>query len=374
MKTETISLKQSVFLIALFIFGSSALVGVSGEAKQDGWLAILIAIGFAVPVIFIYARLLVLFKDKDIFDMLISTFGNFFGKVLSLIFIWYAFHLGALVTRNFSEFINVSTLRQTPEFFTIAFIGLLCILTIKSGIEILGRFATIAIVIVVIIVIGTFIMAINIMKFDNIFPIASKGFSKILGVSYGSLTFPFAETVLFLGVLPNLKKNKSPYKAYFYGVGLGGILLFIVVLRNIFILGGDLMSNYFFPSWTSTGIIILGNFLSRFEELIGANLLLAGLVKISICLYVACIGISKVFNFKNYRDIVAPTAFFMLSLACIVYRSTMEMFNWLKIYSIYAIPFEFIIPILLLIVAEIKERIKKSKEEKENELPDEELT
>jgi spore germination protein KB len=332
------------------------------------------AIAMAVPVIFIYGRLLILFKDMDIFDMLISTFGKFFGKVLSVLYIWYAVHLGSLVTRNFSEFIQVSTLDHTPQFFTIALIGLLCILAVKSGIEVLGRWSLIGIIIVILIVVLTALMSLNIMNFDNILPIADKGFSKILGVSYGTLTFPFSETVLFLGVLSTLKPKVSPYKAYYFGVGLGGLLLFIVVLRNTFILGGELLANIYFPSYISTSIIILGSFLSRFEEMIGANILVAGLVKISICLYVACVGIYKVLNLKNYRSIVVPTAFFMMTLACIVYTSTMQMFNWLKIYSIYAIPFQFIIPILLLVIAEIKEKIKRSKQEKENEPPEEELT
>lgn len=374
MNKEMISLKQAVCIIALFVFGSSAIVGVSGEAKQDGWLALLIAIAFAVPVIFIYGRLLVLFKDMDIFDMFITTFGKFFGKAISILYILYAIHLGSLVTRNFSEFIQVSTLDHTPQFFTIAFIGLLCILAVKSGIEVLGRWSLIGIVIVILIVVITSLMSMSIIRFEHILPIASQGFSKILGVSYGTLTFPFAESVLFLGVLSTLKPKASPYKAYYFGVGLGGLLLFIVVLRNTFVLGGELLGNIYFPSYISTSIIILGNFLSRFEELIGANLLIAGFVKISICLYVACVGIYKVFNLKNYRSIVVPTALFMLTLACIIYKSTMEMFNWLKIYSIYAAPFEFIFPILLLVVAEIKEKIKKNKEEKENELPEEELT
>lgn len=374
MNKEMISLKQAVCLITLFVFGSSAIVGVSGEAKQDGWLALIFAMIAIVPILYIYGRLMVLFKDMDIFDMLISTFGNFFGKALSFLYIWYALHLGSLVTRNFSEFIQVSTLDHTPQFFTIAFIGLLCILAVKRGIEVLGRWSLIGIVIVFLIVVGTSLMSVSIMKFENIFPIAGQGFSKILGVTYGTLTFPFAETVLFLGVLSTLKPKASPYKAYYFGLGLGALLLFIVVLRNTFVLGGELLSNLYFPSYISTSIIILGNFLSRFEELIGANILVAGFVKISICLYVACVGLYKVFNFKNYRSIVVPTAFFMLTLACIVYKNTMEMFNWLKVYSIYAAPFEFIIPILLLIVAEVKEKIKKNKEEKENELPEEELT
>lgn len=52
----------------------------------------------------------------------------------------------------------------------------------------------------------------------------------------------------------------------------------------------------------------------------------------------------------------------MMNLACFVYNSIMEMFEWAtEIYMYYAIPFQIILPLLIWIFAEIKSRGTKKK-------------
>ncbi|MDF2533385.1 MAG: hypothetical protein K0Q65_2966, partial [Clostridia bacterium] len=101
MNKEKISDSQGMKLVILFIFGSTLVMGTGGEAERDMWISIVIAVFLAVPIYLIYSRILSLFPDKDLFEILEQNFGKFFGKLISLVFIWFAFHLGALVLRNF---------------------------------------------------------------------------------------------------------------------------------------------------------------------------------------------------------------------------------------------------------------------------------
>ncbi|MES9144009.1 hypothetical protein ABEP44_12830, partial [Cutibacterium acnes] len=90
--------------------------------------------------------------------------------------------------------------------------------------------------------------------------------------------------------------------------------------------------------------------------------LFAGLIKSSICIYVASIGFARIFKIKNHKSIVAPITLLMMHLACFIYENTMEMFEWAsQVYQYHAIPFQVIIPILTLIIAEIRFRISKKK-------------
>ena len=69
---------------------------------------------------------------------------------------------------------------------------------------------------------------------------------------------------------------------------------------------------------------------------------------------------AKLLNIGNYRQIVAPVGLLMMTLSIFIYHSTIEMFEWTeKICKYYALPFEVVLPLVILIAAEIKVRSKK---------------
>src|SRR5690242_1975848 len=113
MNKEIITAKQGISLVVLFEIGSAIVLSPGSEAKQDVWIVVLLALLFALPMILIYARLLSAFPGKDLFDILHEVLGKIPGKIIALTYVWYAFHLGALVIRNFSEFIQTVSLPET---------------------------------------------------------------------------------------------------------------------------------------------------------------------------------------------------------------------------------------------------------------------
>lgn len=78
--------------------------------------------------------------------------------------------------------------------------------------------------------------------------------------------------------------------------------------------------------------------------------------KISICLYASSIGIVKLFNLKNSKKVPSILCIITIILSLILFRSTMEMIRLIDIYRLLVIPFQFIIPILTLILATIIKR------------------
>ena len=77
----------------------------------------------------------------------------------------------------------------------------------------------------------------------------------------------------------------------------------------------------------------------------------------SICTFAVCNGISKVFGFNDYKFIATPVALLMLTFSIFVYQSLMEMSSWtLDIWPYYSFGFEVIIPLVVFILAEIKNR------------------
>jgi spore germination protein KB len=355
MNKEIISDKQGIILITLFILGSTLVVGTGGEAKKDMWLAVIIGMIFAVPVLMMYAKLLSMFPEKDIFDILKLAFGNFIGKAISLLFIWYALHLGALVLYNFSQFIGTVGLDQTPRVVPMSVIMLLCAWGVKEGVEVLGRWGEILIQFLIIILFLATILSIPVLRLNNLLPVFENGIKPVIKGAFSTFAFPFTETVIFIMVFPCLKGKKSSFKTFILGLLLGGGIIVVLAARNIMILGSYIISMSYYPSFFAVARINIGHFLQRLESAVSITFLISGFVKISMCLFGASKGISKLFNFVDYRFIVIPTALIILNLSFIVSSDIMESAKWnLQVYPYYAFIFQVILPSLTFICAKIR--------------------
>ncbi len=357
MNNESLTNRQGISIVTNFIMGSSVLIGNARGAKQDAWISILFGIIMAIPAILIYARLTQLYPGKSLYDILEYILGKILGKIASLLFIWYFFHLGALVIRNITEFIQVVSFPETPQFFVALFIGLLLIYTLKKDIGVLVRVIEFILPLLIIMFISTMLLAIPKMNLENMEPLLYNGWKPVLKGGFDLFSFPFAETVIFLTLFHTIEENKSsPYKIYFLGLFLGGLILTLATIRNILILGPSNISNLYFPSNTAIGIINIGNFLSRIEVVVSITFLVSCYTKMSICLFATSMGISKLFNLKDYKQIVSPITLLMICLSFVLYNSVMEMYEFNKYYTYYAIPFQILFPILILIVGRIRKK------------------
>jgi spore germination protein KB len=355
MEREIITKKQCIAIMVAFLLGSSLVLGAGGDARRDAWIAVLAAMVISLPVFFVYARLVSLFPGKGLYEILPVVFGSTIGKIMVLPYIWYAFHLGALVIRNFSEFIMIVSLPDTPQYAVAILMTVLSIWAVKAGIEVIGRWSAMVLPVIIIAILLLSLLLIPSMELKNIKPVLSEGIEPVVMAAFSTFSFPFAEMVLFTVIFGNLKNNSSAYKIYYWSLFIGGMIILWVTVRNLLVLGAANVFIMYFPSYVSVRLINIGNFLQRIEVLVVLVFMLSGFVKVCICLLAAGRGIAKVLNFNNYRRIVAPVGLLMMIFSLIVYSNTKEMFEWAnKIYSFYAIPFEVILPLTIWIAAEIK--------------------
>lgn len=362
MQKEIITNKQGITMLILFLFGSTMLIGTGTEAKRDMWLAILLGAAAGAAIMMVYSRLLILYPGKDLFDIILSIFGNIFGKFLCLLFSWYAFHLGALVLRNFGEFMRTLGLSETPMIIPTLVLIFLCIWISKSGIEVLGRWSEFFLLLLYFVIITIQLLVIPKMQLGNLMPVMYNGVRPIIRGAFAAFSFPFAETVVFIGIFNNFKEKKAVKKVFLTGIIFGAITIAIISIRNISVLGPELALRSYFPSYISVSRVDVGEIFQRLEITVAIVFLVSVFVKISVCLITACKGISKVFGSDDYRFIVVPVAALMLNLSLILYKNIQEMVAWARLtYPYYAFPFQVILPAAILITAEIKIRKAKSK-------------
>lgn len=357
MNKETISDKQGISLIIMFIIGTSSIIVTGLDAKKDLWLATILAICMALLMVLVYARLHYIFPGKDLFDILEICFGKFIGKGIGLLYTWFAFHLTSLILRDFGEFYTVVATPETPMIVTMIITAFLSTWILKEGIEVLGRFSEFFLIPIVSLTFITILLLIPDMHINNIRPMFYEGIKPIIKGALGAFSFPFAEIIIFTMIFSTLKWKKSSYKVYIPGLLIAGVVIFFTSLTNVLVLGVITASNMYFPSYISATRVNVGEFLQRTEILIAFIFLIGGFVKMSICLLAACKGITKIFSYQDYRFIVTPLTLLLINLAYLISDNTREFYKWsLEIWPYYAFLFQVILPVFIFIAAEIKKQ------------------
>lgn len=135
----------------------------------------------------------------------------------------------------------------------------------------------------------------------------------------------------------------------------------MITLRNLLMLGPDILSGLYFPSYVAVSRINIGDFVTRIEGSAAIVFVTALFVKVSLCLYVTCNGVAKVFKLGSYRSVVLQMGLIMIYLSDFIYSNIMEMEEFAyHIYKVYALPFEVVIPVLLWLTAELVVRKRSS--------------
>ncbi|SHH65250.1 spore germination protein KB [Caloranaerobacter azorensis DSM 13643] len=352
-RNERISPVQLSFIMIGFIFGSSAIITPAVSAYQDAWLAYIIGWIGGYILIGIYAYISILNPSKTFIEILKDVFGKYIGSIIGIFYIWYFLHLAGLVFRNLGEFMIVSIYTETPLIFIIISIALVLAYSLKKGLEVIARVGQIIVPMMLILVISIFLLVMGHYEVKNLLPFLEHGFLKVLKVSFSVLTFPFGETVVFLMIFPYLNDKKDLFKTSYISLTVIGMILLSVVMSNLMILGADMLNRQIFPSHITISLIPG----IAVEPFIAINLIIAASMKITMCLYASLIGIAQLFGLDDYKPFINPVVAIAVVISIWVYDSLSDMVRWAgEIYPYYVIPFQIIIPLLVLIILKIKRR------------------
>lgn len=350
-KDSKISSYQLFTLLSGFMIGSALIISPSTGANNDAWLSFLIGLSAGSVLLILYVSISRLNPSSTLIGILIKNFGKVLGILVSILYIWYFVHLAALVLRNFGEYSLTTAYPETPILFVIICFTFIVILSVRSGIEVIGRISEIFALILIVVLTIVFISLISKFEFDNFKPVLSKGMKPVLRSAFEVTAFPFGETVVFLMVFKYTNKQNRLYRASLFSLLFTGSLLLSAIIRNLMVLGTGMTSKDVFPSHIVFRLIPGLDV----DPLLDINLTVAGIVKVGICFYAASTGIAELLSLDDYRPFVLPLSAFIVSLSIWVYGSLMEMVQWAtEIWPYYSIPFQILIPIILLIVSLIR--------------------
>ncbi len=351
-----VSIRQGYSLLILFLIGTTTVMVPGREANRELWLAVPMAFLMAVPFALLFGRLLQLYPDKNLFDMQRELFGPVLGTVSSVLFIVLGFHLGALVIRNFTEFIQLVSMVSLPLYYYAVPMGIVSIWCLRAQIGTLRRGTVIVAPIIITLLIVNIFSSVNIWETTNLKPFLEDGIWPVVREATGIWAFPFLETVLLTFALKPLSYPKMGPRMLLVSFGFVAILLTLSNFRNIMTLGHEQMNKYYFPSYQVVSLVNVADFLQGIQVLIIVLFLVGGFAKISSCLYVATLGLAKLTG-QHYKSLVAPVGILMTVFSLFVVDDLVDMFDFAAVYyKYYIIPVGVVLPLLLWVVAEVKTR------------------
>ncbi len=356
-----ISGKQFMFAIACFIQSSGLLTSfVSGVTKQDSWLVILLGSIFSLLMLWVYRRLMIVFPDKNLLEIFEETYGKVIGKILGVLYLFFFFTLSALNLIDLGNFTKLTATRETPMVVLILMCIVVAAIAVRGGIDLVGKYSTAFSVVAVVIVIISTLLVVYQMDFENFLPSFRLPIIKYIQGTHIVTAIPFGELVVFLMIHPNVKQsNKEITKNLFIGFILGAITVFMVVLRDIAVLG-NIMDVFTVPSLVTLHLANFGVSMSRIEILFAIILIILLFFKIVILYYVSVIAMAHLFKTKAYKRLVLSAGAFIVFYSMTLYpsgiaHSTSGQETIPFLWTVY----EFIIPLVTIIVAKFKKNPKK---------------
>jgi spore germination protein KB len=355
---EKISARQFFILVLLFTIGSSVLIvpaGVVAEAKQDAWIAMILALGAGLFLSLFYYALSKLYIGETFARFTERTLGRGVGLPISVFFFGYTFTLSALVLRNLGDFIITAILPETPiQFLHISFMAIV-IMAVRLGLEVIARaaeiFAPWALMFIVLIV----LLLTPEMEFIKLQPVFGTGILSVLRGALPVLGSPYLELVVFLVILPYLNQTNRPGRAFFLGTLIGGILLFLVTFLCILVLGVDVTARQMYPSYTLAKIISVGDFLERLEVLLAGSIFFSLFFKLTLCFYASAAELAHILRIKDYRPLVLPLGMIVIIYSIIAYPNSTYFLTFVgRIWPYFAATFGLLLPLLLFTAAKLR--------------------
>lgn len=313
----------------------------------------IIAIFLAYLIYFLLKK----FPSLDIVDISENLGGKVFKNIIGAIFIFYFIASSSLLLRNFCEGLKIVYFPMTNIIFIILLFVIAVCISNRLGFNVPFKTNLIIIPITLVSIIALF--AFNLENFvpQRIFPILGDGFYNtfVLGISnlsaFGGIAY-----IYFLP--PLLKEPEKLKKVSLISVCIIGIYLILCVFIILFIFTSLVSTNEIMPLYYAARHIDFGTFFQRLESVFLLIWILAFASYLSICSILSINIFKKLTNIKDIKPLVNVFGLLILGISLIPNNVAICEIIESKFYSYMVLGIVFILGLIVLILANLKERKK----------------
>ncbi|MGF0470264.1 endospore germination permease [Lysinibacillus sphaericus] len=361
MEKEVISSRQFTIITSLLSIGTAILIipsTIASSSKQDAWIAASIGVVLSLLVVKLFLTLGNQTPTLNFIEANEKIFGRFFGKITVIGFLSLTLFSGGELLYFIGIFMKTEVMPETP---TLAFALLFSIIIMYAaylGLETFARSAEILFPMFILIFIFFIVCITPQIKFENIQPImeVSKT-SMFYSIIRFMSVFSFSLVMLLMIYPASVNVQQSSKKGFYIGTILGGFVLVTLITLCILVLGAANTASRTFPSYALAQRISIGNFLQRIEIIMAFMWITSIFIRTFMYFYTTVVGIAQIMKLKDHRPLILPMGIIMIGLSQIIHPDIVHSDNYNnEIWPIYSFIFTILLPILLLIVAVIRNR------------------
>jgi len=204
-----------------------------------------------------------------------------------------------------------------------------------------------------------FIMLFKDLHIQNMFPVLANGITPSIMGSIVPQSW-FSEFILISFFLPYLTDQEKGLK---WGMVSVISVMFLMVLTNIasLMLFGNLTSKLTYPVMVATQYISIAQFLEHLESIVMAIWVAGTFIKITVFYYVIVLGTAQWLKLSDFRPLVFPIGFLLMSFGAWSAPSLPELSHFLGTSAaLYFLSVQIIVPIFLLLIAFIRNKFQQS--------------
>lgn len=362
MKTK-ISAYQLFCSIVLAPYGSALLFFITPNAKQDGWMAMLIYMLPAIMLQVIYTSLWSKYPDDTIVTYMPKIFGKVIGTTLSIIYTIFFAYEAARVLRDITSLITITTMPKMSFILTTLLLMTVSAYGVYVGMENLCRAGQFILPMLVSFFVLEWVFlftAPKSLKFYNLKPLLERGIIFVIKEGWKLITFPYGETILLTMLYPSVVERSKVRKSAVLAIIFLGILLTLKSIMFISVLGVDFASTSLFPLLQTIRIMHIGESFDRVDIFLTLIMVLGGFIKISLFTYGAMLGTAQLTKLKDTKPLAIPFSTLILGTSLVIAKNYPQHIYIGQVLTLTYVhlPLAVFIPIIALSVQWIKGLIK----------------
>lgn len=356
---------QVFWMIAIMDVGMTLIMTLTPSlqaAKQDVWIAIMVAGCITLLVTLITTKTALLYPGQNLVEFSQTILGKWLGKAVVIIYFVQWYTILPIVLRQFTDVIHTMILPATPKTAVMfIMIALIVYVTNSAGIVSIARTTEILGPIIILMILVTLISSINNVDLRNLLPVfADSGINGIINGAIPPASY-LGHSVEYLMLASFLYQPRKGTPYAYWAIITAVVIVLISMTMATVTLGPGLAPKMWYPFFEMSRKISLFGFIENFDPLVIVIWVASVFVKLAIYLFITSYGTAQFLNVKNWRILTWFIAPVVLIFALFPQNVTEATANYLLRYWVpFVLPVNMIgLPLLLLVVG--KARLSKSK-------------
>ena len=353
-----ISMRQACMILIGMVFSPAVRLFssyVSSKGNQSGWMGPLIA--GAVTAGFVFVLWLWVKTERNYMEQLQYSLGTVGSKIIMVLYLLWGTGLVALHLRYYAERM-VSTVYSelNMDIFILAMVGL-CVYTLAKGLTTLGRMSEIILPIILTVSAALLILLTKNIEIQSLLPVADT--RSILHVSFCNLaSFGYVTFLLFF--TDNIHNTQHFRKNSIISITVitaFSVWMFVSVIGSF---GPYLIEKLSYPFLTVVKQISIGEFIQHIEAFIITLWILSDFMIIAFIGAAMLKVLGALIGTKDTKEFILPYFALCAALVPTIGKNSHEM-EYLseKIFIPLNILLLFLIPVVILIVGKMKDKMQK---------------